>query len=161
MRGGRGSLNLGELRELQGLSGELLDLRSLDVLILKADGLNDMDALVPGAVATGHLAVHLGDGAAEGRVAVLLVHVHIILARQVLQHDAVVLDGGGLALEDLGDRNDLTLALADLVLALHLVPEPGAGENRVLREHSNPEARRLRVFFRGILPADDPILPDL
>ena len=161
MRGGRSSVNLRQLRELEALRGELLDLRAGDLRVGEADGLDDMDALVPGAVATGHLAVHLGDGAAEGSVSVLLVHVHIILARQVLQDNAVILDGGALALEDLGDRNDLTLALADLVLTLHLIPEPGAREDGVLGEHSDPEARRIGVVFRRRLSADDPVLPDL
>ena len=161
MRRRRSSLHLHQLRELEALRSELLDSRAADLRVREANGLDDMDALVPGAVATRHLAVHLGDGSAEGRVAVLLVHVHIILARQVLQDNAVILDGGALALKDLGDRNDLTLTLADLVLALHLIPEPGAREDGVLGEHSNPEARRIGVAFRRRLSADDPVLLDL
>jgi hypothetical protein len=159
--GSRSALDRGELREPEALGRVLPDLRPLDVGVGEADGLDDMDALVPGAVAAGHLAVHLGDSAAEGGVTVLLVHVDIIRAGQVLQHDAVVPEGAGLALEDLRDGDDLALALADLVLALHLVPEPGAGEDGILGEHSNPVARRVGIVLRRGLPADNPVLTDL
>ena len=161
-RGGR-SLQLRQLGEAEGLLGELSNSGVLlvELVVLEADGLDDVDALMTARVATGELLVHLRDGAAEGDIAVLLVHVNVVLSGEVLEHDAVVLDGGGLALEDLAHGDDLTLALADLVLSLHLVPELGASDDGVLGEHSDSEAGGLGCLRSGSLSADDPVLLDL
>lgn len=52
-------------------------------------------------MAGGHLLVQLPHGAVQGHVTVLLVHVVVAGARLVAHPDAKVLDGGGLALENL------------------------------------------------------------
>ena len=158
---GRSSLGLGELGEAQGLLGELDHLRTLELRVGELDGLDDMDALVSGGVTTGELSVHLGNGTAKGGGSVFLVHVHIIGSGEVLENNTEVVDSVGVALEDLADGDDLTLALADLVLSLHLVPEAGTSEDGVLGEHSDSEASRLSVVSAGRLSADDPVLSDL
>lgn len=153
------SLELGELGEAESLLGELSDLRADGVG--DAGGLDDVDALVSGGVTTRELRVQLGDGTAEGGGTVLLVHVHIILSGEVLEHNTVGLDRLSLTLEDLADGDDLTLALADLVLSLHLVPEAGTSEDGVLGEHSDSEASGVRVLVARRLSADDPVLSNL
>ena len=62
---------------------------------------DDLDAGEAHAVAGPHLLVQLLDGAVEGGVAVLLVHVVVASPALVADPDAEVLDGGGLLLEDL------------------------------------------------------------
>ena len=84
---------------------------------------DDLDGVVGGGMATGHLHVHLGSSSAEGRVSVLLVHVHGTGTGEVTENDAVVSDAADLLLEDLAGGDDLTLDLTDLVLTLHVVPE--------------------------------------
>jgi len=158
MGSGGSSLELSELGEAERLLGELRNLRALELRVGKLHGLDDVDALVSGGVTTGELSVHLRNGTAKGSGSVLLVHVHIILSGKVLEDNAEVLDGAGGALEDLADGNDLTLALADLVLSLHLIPESGTSENGVLGEHSDSEAGGLRVLSGRRLSADDPVL---
>jgi hypothetical protein len=97
---------------------------------------DDLDGLEPGAVTTGKLRVHLGDGAAEGDVTELLVHVVGTGARVVADGDAVVLDDVGVALPDLVDGKDLTSGLLHLV---KLVEEIPAGtEERQRRVKDNP-----------------------
>lgn len=158
MGGGGSSLGLGELGEAQGLLGELSDLRTLELRVGELHGLDDVDALVSSRVTTGELSVHLGNSTAKGSASVLLVHVHIILSGEVLEDNTVVVDSVGVALEDLADGNDLTLALADLVLSLHLVPEAGTSEDGVLGEHSDSEAGGVGIAFARGLSADDPVL---
>jgi len=155
---GRRSLGLGELGEAERLLGELRNLRALELRVGELHGLDDMDALVSSRVATGELSVHLGNGTAKSSGSVLLVHVHIISSGEVLEDNTEVLNRVGVALEDLADGNDLTLALANLVLSLHLIPESGASKDGVLGEHSDSEAGGLRVLSGRRLSADDPVL---
>lgn len=158
-----GSLELRKLGEAKRLLGELRNSGGglVELVVLEADGLDDVDALMTATVATGELLVHLGDGAAKGDITVLLVHVNVVLTGKVLEHDAVVLDGGGGALEDLAHGDDLTLDLANLVLSLHLIPELGASDHGVLGEHSDSVAGGLGVLRSGSLSADNPVLLDL
>jgi len=111
--------------------GKLSNLRASHVGVFDNGGSDDLDRVESGRMATGHLHVHLGDGTAERDVSVLLVHVDGICTSQVTEEDAVVADSTGLLLEDLGGGDDLTLDLADLVLALHVVPELGASEDSI------------------------------
>lgn len=157
----RSSLGLGKLGEAERLLGELPNLSALKVSVGELHGLDDMDALVSSGVTTGELSVHLRNGTAKGSVSVLLVHVHIILSGKVLEDNTVVLDRVGVTLEDLADGNDLTLALADLVLSLHFVPESGASKDGVLGEHSDSVAGGLGILSGRRLSADDPVLSNL
>ena len=90
---GWGSLLASELGELKIELAELSGLISKDSVLFLDDGLDDEDGLSLGAVSTGHLVVHLGNGSAESVVSVLLVHVDDTGSSQVLEHDSVVLDG--------------------------------------------------------------------
>ena len=120
--------------------------------------LDDADALSSGTVSASHLVVHLGDGSAKGSVSVLLVHVNNICSRQILEYDTVVLNSVVLALEDLANRYDLTLALSDLLLTFHFIPELRSGNNGVLSEDSNSVASWVWVLLRWILSANNPVL---
>ncbi len=96
---------------------------SLDILDLQHAGSNDLDGLSSGTVLAGKVDIKLGNGAVESVSSVLLVHVDGVSAGLVSENNAVVLDVIGILLEDLACGDDFTLDLADLVLALHVVPE--------------------------------------
>ncbi len=71
----------------------------------------------------GKVDIKLGNGAVESVSSVILVHVDDVGAGLISENNAVVLDVIGILLEDLACGDDFTLDLADLVLALHVVPE--------------------------------------
>ena len=109
----------------------------------------------------GELHVQLADGAVDGDVPVLLVHVDYISSCSILKYDSVVLNGVSFLLEDLRNGNDLSLAFSNLVLSLHLIPEVGTSNNGVLSKHSDSVASRIRVLLSGSLSTDNPVLSDL
>jgi hypothetical protein len=53
------------------------------------------------------------------------------------------------------------LALSNFVLSLHLIPEVGTSNNRVLGKHSDSVASRISVLISGGLSTDNPVLSDL
>lgn len=87
-----GSLHGGELWIPKAGLGVLCDLWTLDSRVWLDDSLDDVDALSSGTVSTGHFVVHLGNGAAESDVSVLLVHVDNTGTGKILEYDSVVLD---------------------------------------------------------------------
>ena len=125
------------------------------------DGLDDVDGISSGTVSTGHLLVHVGNGTAESGGSVLLVHVNYISSCSILKYDSVVLHGASFLLEDLRNRNDLSLTFSNLVLSLHLIPEVGSGEDDVLCEHSDSEAGWFRSAFTRKLSSNYPVLFNL
>ena len=161
MVGGWGSLHGGEFWELQGSSVVLLSGFSEAFVWFLNDSLDNVDGITSGTVSTGHLAVHLGDSIAKGVCSVFLVHVDDIGSSSVLEDDTVVLDGRGLLLEDLADGDDLTLALSDLVLSLHLIPKVGSGKDNILGKDSDSIACWLWGGFTWKLSSDNPKLLDL
>jgi len=112
-------------------------------------------------VSSSKLGVKHGDSVAERVGSELLVHVDHSGSGEVLKHDSVHLDGAGLSLEDLGDIHDLSLALSDLVLSLHLIPELGSGEHLVLGENSDSIASWLWVGLTGELSSNNKELSNL
>jgi hypothetical protein len=88
-------------RELDLGVVELLGVVPLAQLEVDRRCLDDLYAGGPHAVAGGHLVVHLLHCAVQGGVAVLLVHVVVTSPALVAQPDAIVLDGGRVALKDL------------------------------------------------------------
>ena len=129
------SLVYNEFWESQSSLGALLRLLSHDILILLDACLDDVDWITSSTVSTGHFWVHLSYSSAESVGSVLLVHVYNISSGSILENDSVVLDGVGVSLEDLADWDDLTLALSDLVLSFHFVPELGSSKDCVLGEY--------------------------
>ena len=139
----------------------MFGLLSDDFMIWLNNSLNDVDGISSGTVSTGHFGEHLGNSAAKGGGSVFFVHVHNIGSSSILKDDSVVLDGVGFLLKDFTDRNDLTLALSNLVLSLHLVPELGSGKDDVFGEYSNSIACWLWIGFVWKLSTDNPELFDL
>ena len=131
------------------LRGVLADLFAADLRVVQDAGTDDLDGVLSGAMATGHLHVHLRDGTAEGHISVLLVHVNGTRAGQVAKNDTVVPDSASLLLEDLTGGDDFTLNFANLVLSLHVVPELGPGKNGVPLEDTHSVEGRVRVRLRG------------
>ena len=161
MSSGWGSLLSGELWEfvvyLQVLHGS----SSGDARVWLNDSLDDVDGVTLSAVSTSHFTVHLGDGAAESNISVFLVHVDDTSSGKILKDDTVVFDGIGLSLEDLADGNDFTLALSNLVLSLHLVPEVRSSNDCVLGENPDSVAGWIGVRLAWKLSTGNPILFDL
>ncbi len=131
------------------LRGVLTDLFAADLRVVQNAGADDLDRVLSGAMATGHLHVHLGDGSAQGGVSVLLVHVNGTCAGQVTEDDAVVSDSASLLLKDFARGDDFTLNLANLVLSLHVVPELGPGEDGVPLEDTHSVEGRVWVLLGG------------
>lgn len=127
----------------------LADLLAAHVSVVQHARPDDLNRVLSSAMATSHLHVHLGNGTTEGDVSVLLVHVDGIGTGQVSEHNAVVTDSTGLLLENLAGRDDFTLNLADLVLALHVVPVLGAGEDGVALENAHAVQGRVRDLVSG------------
>ena len=108
-----------------------------DVSLWLNDSLDDLNEFPSSAMSSGHFTVHLGDGSAKGDISVLLVHVYDTSSSKISKHDSVVLDRVGFFLEDLTNRDDLSLGSSNLVLSLHLIPELRSSDNNVLCEDSN------------------------
>mmetsp|Transcript_8627 Transcript_8627/g.18937 ORF Transcript_8627/g.18937 Transcript_8627/m.18937 type:complete len:204 (+) Transcript_8627:99-710(+) len=111
-------------------------------------GVDDLDGARVGTVAAGHLGVELADGAVDGDVAVLLVHVVRVGAGLVAQPDAVVLHLVRALVEELVDGEQLAAALLGLVELLHEVPEARLGQDLVLGEEAHPVDLGHRVLGR-------------
>ena len=155
------SLLNGEFWEPKGGLKILSSLLSQDVSWLLDEGLDDVNGITSGGVSSSHLGVHLGDGTAKGGGSVFFVHVDDIGSSLVFKDDSVVLDGLSFLLEDLGDIDDLALALSDLVLSLHLIPKLGSSEHDVLGKDSDSIARWLWGGLTWELSSDNPELFDL
>jgi hypothetical protein len=110
-------------------------------------GTDDLDSLSTGGMAAGHFGVHLGHSATEGDITVLFVHVDSKSTGQVAKDNTVVLDAVSVLFVDFGSRNDFTLDLADLVLALHVVPKLGTSKNGI----TSKDADSVKLGLRGRL----------
>jgi len=110
---------------------ELLGVVPLAELEVDCCCLNDLDAGGPHTVTGGHLVVHLLHSTIQGGVTVLLVHVVVTCSALVTQPDAVVLDCGRVALKDLVDGENLSVALLHLLELPQEVPELGLGADLV------------------------------
>lgn len=98
---------------------------------------DDLHGLGTAGVLTSQIDVELRDSVAEGVGSVFLVHVDGISTGEVSEEDTVVLDAASVLLEDLGGGHDFTLALSNLVLALHEIPELRSSEDLVPGEHTH------------------------
>lgn len=139
----------------------LLGALSDNISVGKNDSLDNVDGLSSGTVSTSHFTEHEWYGGVECGSSVLLVHVYNILSGSVFKDDTEVLDGSCLSLEDFTEWNDLSLALSDLVLSLHFIPELGSSKNCVLCEDSNSVQGWLWISLTWELSANNPILTDL
>ena len=149
-RNGVGSSERGLVGLLTGL-GNLLNHFSSD----------DLHGFGTTGVLASEVDVELGDGAANSVRSVFLVHVDGISVGEVSEEDAEILDAGGVSLEDLGGGDDFTLTLAYFVLALHEVPELGAGTDLITSKDTHSKEFGLRVLFRGKSSADNVKLSNL
>ena len=129
-----------ELRESQSRLHVLFGLLSQNLVVWLHSCLDDVNGIASGAVSTSHLRVHLTNSSTKCVTSVLFVHVHNTSSGKILKHDSVVLDGIGFSLENLADGDDLTLALSDLVLSFHLVPELRSSKDGILGENSDSVA---------------------
>lgn len=161
MSAGWCSLLSGELGEFDSYLQVLLSSSSGSVSIWLDDSLDDMDGIALSAVSTSHFTVHLRDGAAESDISVFLVHVDDTSSGKILKDNTVVFDGIGLSLEDFADGDNFTLALSNLVLSLHLVPEVRSSNDGVLGENSNSVAGWIWVRLAWKLSTGNPKLLDL
>ena len=138
-----GTLDGVHLGETDGSVGELAGSLTLEGRCFDNGGLDDLDGFPSGGMSSGHLKVELRDGSAEGHVTVLLVHVDGAGTGVVSHEDAEVLHASGLLLGNLTGVDDLAFYSADLVLALHVIPELGSGENLVAGKNADAVQGRL------------------
>lgn len=115
-----------DLRVVEHLDSGSLGLRSVDWLDLE-----DVDTVSLGTMTGSHVTVALGDGSSDGVVTVLSVHVVVSGTGIVLEPDSVVLDGSGVLLELLLDREDLSVGLLHTTKHGDEVPETGLGDDMV------------------------------
>jgi len=134
------SLWVDELWESQGGFDELFGLLSDDLVIWLDGCLDDVNWVTSGAVSTSHFRVHLTNCTTKSVTSVFFEHVHNTCSGKILKEDSVVLNCIGVSLENLTDRDDFTLALSDLVLSFHLIPELGSGKDDILGENSDSVA---------------------
>jgi len=144
---GWGSLVDDEFWEPQRSLCALLGLLSQNILIQLDASLDDVNWVTSGTVSTGHFGVHLSNSVAECVGSVLFVHVYNISSCSILENDSVVLHGVAVSLENLTHWDDLTLALSDLVLSFHFVPELGSSKDGILGENSDSVAGWLWLSF--------------
>jgi len=156
-----GSLALINLGETDASVVERNNCLSLDIANFQHAGSDNLDGLSSGTVLTGKVDVKLRNGTGESVSAVLLVHVDGVSAGLVSENNAVVLDVIGILLEDLACGNDFTLDLADLVLALHVIPELGASENGIASEDAHSVKLGIGILFAWEGSADHVELSDL
>jgi len=161
MSRGWGSLLDGEFWESKRSLEELFGLFSHDARVWLDDSLDDMNRISSGTMSTSHLLVHARDSTAESGGSVFLVHVDDIGSSSILKDDSVVLNGSGFLFEDLTNRDDFTLALSNLVLSFHLIPELGSGKDDVLGENSDSETGWFWSGFTWKFSSDNPELFDL
>ena len=122
-----GTGNAAGERELNIRVVELLGVGALAVGGLDGGGLNDLDAAVTDAMARAHFLVELFNCAVEGGVTVFLVGVCCASSGIVTDPNAKVFDGGGVALEDFVDCQDLAVSLFDTTELSQEIPELGLG----------------------------------
>ena len=135
---------------------------SSDLFLLVEDGgADDRDGVGGGAVVAGHFGVQLADSSVQGDVSVLLVHVVVASAGLVPEDDAEGLDVIGSALEDLVDREDLSLGALGLELATQVVPELGLGDDFVAGEETDGVDLGVRLLLGGQFAAQHEVLSDL
>merc|ERR1719247_2501825 len=140
---------------------ELLDLRANALLLELADDLldlDDVDGAEAGAVAAGHLLVHLSHSLVLSAGGELLVHVGGAAAGIVADPDAVLGHLVGLLLEDLTDGEDLGVGLLHLHQAANEVPETGASLRLVLGEELDAVRLGGGVALGGNVTPDDLVL---
>jgi len=161
MTGSWGSLDVSNLWVSEVGNSVLLSTSSHGGVFWLNDSLDDLNGFTSSAMSSSHFTVHLGDGSAKGDISVLLVHVYDTSSSKISKHDSVVLDRVGFFLEDLTNRDDLTLGSSNLVLSLHLIPELRSCDNNVLCEDSNSIASWLWNCFRWSRSSNNPVLLNL
>lgn len=102
---GRWAVDAVQQTELDVVGVELLGVDALGLGGLEDGGLDDLDRRAASAVAGGEISIHLLDGASEGDVTVLLVHVVGTRAGVITDPEAEVLDVVRVLLEDLNKTN--------------------------------------------------------
>lgn len=113
------------------------------------------------AMAGSHVAVALGDGTADGQVAVLTVHVVSSRTRVVTQPDAEVLDLQRSLLVLALDGDNLTSCLLEFAELTQEVPESRLGDDVVWCEDDHLEERWIRILLRRQFASDDLIFLQL
>ncbi len=121
------------------ISGEILvGVVSLDLSVADDGCLDDLDVARHGSVSTGHIVVHLTDGASESNISVLLVHIVSSASASIAEPDGEVLHLSGVLLEDLSDIEDFTASSLSLGQRLHVVPELRLSDDLVTSEDLHP-----------------------
>lgn len=114
--------------------------------VLNYGGSNDLDGSWLGAMATSHFGVHLANGAVDGNIPILLVHIMSIGSAFISEPHCIVVHFCGSFVEDFVESQNFTTTLLCLVEFLHKIPELGSRKNFVFGEYFNTVYLRCRVF---------------
>ena len=123
---------------------ELLNIGSFAIGRLDGGSLDDGNTIGTNAMTGSHFLVHLLDSAVQGGVTVLFVCVMGTCARIVPHPDAEVFDGGGVLLEDLIHRQNLTIGLLHTSKLLQEVPASGKATRLTMCVFEIQQQRRRR-----------------
>ena len=107
---------------------------------------------------TSHFIVELRDGAREGDVSKLAVHVVSTTSRRVTQPNAVILDCAGTLFHQLHHIENFTSSLFHLVKLVQVIPKLGSGNDLVGRKDNHAVGLRIGVFFGGGMAAHHLVL---
>jgi len=142
-------------REFEVLGDQLLDVRSLDVVLVgDFNDFENVNAPESSTMSRGHILVEGLGGIGAAHLTVLLVHVVCAGAGVVTDPDAKVLDLEGSLLVDDVQGDDLAVGLLDLAQLHEEVPEAGLGNHGVGCEDSHA------VEFRGRVGVCRKVAPD-
>ena len=145
-------------RELDLGRGVKGPIRTLQISRLDGSGTDDLDGTRTSSVSTGHLIVQLTDGAREGHITELAVHIVGTRSTVITQPDAVVLDDPVVLFNKLNAVDNFTSGLLHLTELMHVVPELGLGNHRVGCKDDHAVGFWVGVFGGGSLAANHMIL---
>lgn len=156
-----GRRNAVDKGELDVLLRKLHAVLALEILRGDDFSANDLDGTRAGTVAASHLVVELRDGASEGQVAELTVHVVGAGPGVVAEPDTVVLDDTRVLLNNLDAVKDLASRLLHLTELVKVVPELGFRDDGVRGENDHTVGLRVGLVIRWHFAADDLVLAQL
>ena len=145
-------------RELDAVAVELLSGSTASLAGRDFINRNDLDTAETSSVATSEILVQLLNSTNSGGISVLFVHVVGASLAVVSQDNTVVLDGEGVLLKNLINRDDFTTSLLDLVLTRKEVPETALSKDGALGKEGHSVDGRLGSGLCGKMASNNLVL---
>ena len=138
--------------------GELHGVATFQVLGFDDPGADNLNGTGSGSVSTGHFVVELRDGAAEGHVTELPVHIVRARSGGVTQPNSVILDDPCVLLFDFNAIHNFTRRLFHFTELMHVIPEFGFGNHRIGGEQEHAVGFWIGMIVGGGLATNHLIL---